>query len=517
MTKPQNKVQLITYPDSLGGDLKGLYSILKNNFADVVHSVHILPYYPSSADRGFSTITHGEVASEFGTWEDIQKIADDFELMSDLMVNHISSKSLQFQDYLKNGEGSEYADWFVSSEKFSRRIRGRMRDFFGDSIKKIEKVVNFFRRHDILFHKDGVNRLVLREIYRPRPGSPFVRFSFQNGEEKELWCSFSDDQIDLDINNPGVRKVLQNTIELLAEKGTKGIRLDAVGYVGKRRGTSNFMIPETCQFIEWLAGVAHQQEMYVLPEIHHNYQLQIELSKMKGVDYIYDFALPMLVLHSIFSGDAEKLKNWIRLRPHNQITTLDTHDGIGVIDVEDLMSQGEIDEVIKMLRNNGGNATMRASGVNSENLDIYQKNITFYSALGEDDRKYLLARAIQFFVPGIPQVFYVGLLAGENDVQRLEETGVGREIMRHGYTAEEVQEEMKRKVVSDLFELIKFRNSHPAFDGIFGLEESADHILHCKWEKEDSFCELKADLEQGSAVIRYNDEDPNEVNVYRVC
>ena len=330
----RNKIQLITYANSLGKDLKELDLILEKYFKREIKGVHILPFYPSSADRGFSPLTHLEVDKSFGDWDDIKKISHKRELVADLVVNHISSESKEFQDFLKNGQRSKFKNFFITTEKFSSRLDLMKID------KKIRKLltffkgpVNFARRIDLVFHLQGVNKFVLQKIYRPRLGSPFELFEFKGGQKKAVWCTFSRNQVDFDINSAGVRRKIKKWIESLAKNGVKLLRLDAVGYSAKRRGTTSFMIPQTYNFIKWLGKISHKNGMETLPEIHNHYSMQVKLAKTNGVDYVYDFCLPLLVLHSIFKRDSVHLKSWIEIRPENQITTLDTHDGIGVIDV----------------------------------------------------------------------------------------------------------------------------------------------------------------------------------------
>ena len=157
-----------------------------------------------------------------------------------------------------------------------------------------------------------------------------------------------------------------------------------------------------------------------------------------------------------------------------QFTTLDTHDGIGIVDVKDLLPDEEIENVKDQMYSKGANVKMIYSSEAYNNLDIYQVNTTYYSALGNNDSAYLLARAIQFFAPGIPQVYYVGMLAGENDIDLMERTKNGRDINRHYYTAEDVENEQSRPVVQKLKELMELRNTHPAFSLDGNIEVNAD-------------------------------------------
>src|SRR6185312_13407228 len=167
---------------------------------------------------------------------------------------------------------------------------------------------------------------------------------------------------------------------------------------------------------------------------------------------------------SLFARDTRALGDWLRIRPKNSVTVLDTHDGIGVIDVgtgrdgqPGLLTPEEIDRLVDTIHSRSGGQSRLATGAAANNLDLYQVNCTFYDALGRRGNEYLVARAIQFFVPGIPQVYYVGLLAGTNDMELLARTGVGRDINRHYYDCEEVERNLQRPVVAGLLELIRLR------------------------------------------------------------
>lgn len=501
----QNKIQLITYADSLGSNLKQLDQALDQYFKDIVAGVHVLPFYPSSSDRGFSPLTHMEVDPQFGTWVDVHQIAAHHDVMCDVIVNHISRESTWFQDYLAKGDKSEYADYFITAEKFSRHIIKADPSKLPQFVLKLEKLFNKFRKVDKLFHQGGVNKAVLKKIYRPRPGTPFIEVEFKDGTKKQIWCTFSKDQIDVDIRNPHIRQYFKDVLIFLAGQGVKLVRLDAFGYAAKERGTNNFLIPKAYEFVQELAQVAHEHGMAILPEVHNHYTFQVQLAQTPGVDYVYDFALPLLVMNALFTKRNTNLKHWIDIRPTNCITTLDTHDGLPVPDVEDLMPESERQMVIDTIRKNGGKDAMRASGTNSTNLDVYQINCTYYSALAENDGAYVLARALQYFVPGIPQVYYVGMLAGKNDPELLDRTGNGRDINRHPYTLDEIAEEIKRPVVQRLFQLSKFRNSYPAFNGKFYVKDSPEQQLILGWKQGDAWCELTADLETGKGVINYHD------------
>ena len=250
----------------------------------------------------------------------------------------------------------------------------------------------------------------------------------------------------------------------------------------------------------------------MLVEIHTHYQDQIEIGKQS--DWVYDFALPPLVLHTLYGRDARHLKRWLEISPRNAVTVLDTHDGIGVLDVgptrnkehelPGLLPSGEINALVETIHERSQGASRQATGNAASNLDLYQVNCTFYDALGARDDEYLIARALQFFAPGVPHVYYGGLLAGSNDLDLLRRTGVGRDINRHYYTPAELNDQLQRPVVRSLFDLIRFRNTHPAFGGDFHLLPCDDQSIRIEWRRNAEWARLSVDLETMSASIAHS-------------
>ena len=475
----KNKVQLITYADRLGGgDLKTLHRLLNGPLAGLFGGVHILPfYYPiNGTDAGFDPIDHTMVDPSLGNWADVKALGKDVDLMADLIVNHVSAQSPQFLDYSEKGEASAYNGLFLT-----------MGSIF----------------------PDGATEEDLRTIYRPRPGLPFTKVTLKNGQKRLLWTTFTSHQLDINVTHPQGQAYLKTVMQMLSENGIHMVRLDAVGFAIKKPGSSCFVIPETFAFIEYLANQAAALDIEILVEIHSHFRRQIEIARQ--VDRVYDFALPPLVLHAIFNHTARYLKQWLEISPRNAITVLDTHDGIGVIDVgsDNTDSQSrpgiippeELDALVEKIHTNSNGQSRLATGVEASNLDLYQVNCTFYDALGRNDRDYLLARAIQFFAPGVPQVYYVGLLAGENDMTLLAKSGVGRDINRHYYTPEEIDRAIQRPVVQSLFELIRFRNHHPAFNGLFSLSETPDSNITMRWDNGVEWAMLEVDFAFGSYFV----------------
>ncbi len=468
----KNKIQLITYPDSMGANLPELHYVLRKFFSKAVHGVHILPFYPSSSDRGFAPKTYDEVDPAFGTWEDVEKIGQDFDLVIDFMVNHISRQSIFFQDYVEKGPASEYADMFLS---FDKMIPG-----------------GFIQEED------------LEKVYTRKPRPHYQQLERPNGTLEKIWCTFDYEQIDLDYDSPKTREVMRKFLIRLARNKPKMIRLDAIAYTTIELGTNCFFVePKIWEYLDWFDDYASAFDTEILPEVHEHFSYQFKLAK-KGY-WCYDFSLPMLVLHCLYMKTTRRMKSWLKKCPRKQITTLDTHDGIGVVDVQDLLNQEEIDQTIEQLYEKGSNVKKTYSGPEYQNLDVYQVNCTYYSALGCNDDAYIVARTIQFFTPGIPQVYYVGLLAGENDIELLEKTRLGRNINRHNYTLKEIREDIQKPVVQRLLKLMEFRNSYPAFNGEFTLLKSKDTELTLEWSQKKYTATAHIDVTTYRAKIIYTD------------
>ncbi|MGO5149645.1 sucrose phosphorylase [Bifidobacterium boum] len=471
----KNKVQLITYADRLGdGTIASMTDILRTRFNGVYEGVHILPFFTpyDGADAGFDPVDHTKVDPRLGTWDDIAELSKTHDIMVDTIVNHMSWESKQFQDVMKRGENSPYYPMFLT-----------MSSVF----------------------PDGATEEDLAGIYRPRPGLPFTHYTW-GGKTRLVWTTFTPQQVDIDTDSKEGWDYLLSILDQLSRSHVSYIRLDAVGYGAKQAKTSCFMTPKTFDLIGRIKAEAESRGLETLIEVHSYYKKQVAIANK--VDRVYDFAIPGLLLHALTTGKTEPIAHWVEVRPNNAVTVLDTHDGIGVIDIgsdqldrslKGLVPDEEVDQLVETIHKNTHGESLAATGAAASNLDLYQVNSTYYSALGCNDQHYLAARAVQFFLPGVPQVYYVGALAGANDMELLHRTNVGRDINRHYYSVEEIDRNLKRPVVKALNALCRLRNQLDAFDGEFTFGNEGD-TLTFSWKGETTAASLTFEPKRGLGV-----------------
>ena len=464
----RNQVQLIAYADRFGGSLAGLGRLLDGPLAGLFGGVHVLPFFRpyDGADAGFDPVDHLEVDPRLGDWADLAALCRGRDVVADLIVNHVSDRSGPFLDVVERGDRSPDAGMFLT--------------------------------YDRVFPA-GATEADLVRIIRPWPGLPVTPVTL-GGRQRLAWTTFTPHQIDLDVHHPTARRYLSDVLARLAGCGVRTVRLDAVGYSVKTAGTSCFLTPETVDFVLDIAAEARALGLQVLTEVHAHHRYSGLLAP--HVDRVYDFAFAPLVLHAVLTGDGGPLRDWLARRPANAVTVLDTHDGIGLVDAgpgreaadAGLLSSGQLDALAAAMAANSG-GTSRASRVwAGRGGGVYQVSCTAYDAVGRDDRRYLLARLLQLFVPGIPQVYYVGLLAGRNQPYA---GGDAREVNRRRYTEAEVVEALGQPVVAELAEAIRLRNRHPAFGGAFRVLDSPAGELRLAWTAEGAGLELRVDFGAG--------------------
>lgn len=459
-------VELLAYADRLGGDLGSLRELLDGPL-DAFSGVHVLPFFTpyDGADAGFDPVDHRAVDPRLGDWSDVAALARDREVTVDLVVNHVSSESAEFTDWLARGVDSPHDGMFLEFD-----------DVF----------------------PDGARAADVTGFHRPRPGLPFTAFRAGDGGRRLVWTTFAPTQVDLDVRSPRAAAYLEDVLRLLARHGVTTVRLDAVGYAVKTPGTTSFMTDETLGFVERLAAVARGVGLRVLVEVHSHHADQLRVAPL--VDLVYDFATPPLVLHAWGTGDLGPLRRWLAVRPANAVTVLDTHDGIGVVDAgpsgdrPGLLDERQSAAVFDRAAVATGGHSRAASVVPQWAVLPHQVNATFLSALGGDVDAFLAARALQLWLPGEPQVYYVGLLGGTDDRERFAATGQGREVNRHAYTGDELAAALDGEVARATLGLVRLRTRHPAFGGEFRWSSPGDASLRCEWTGGGTTARLDLDL-----------------------
>ena len=537
-----NGPMLNAYPDSMGTKLTDIIQVLsKTEFKDVFESFYILPsIYNTDLDRGFSVIDYG-INSEMASLEDLEalnKLGIDLKL--DFILNHASVLSPQFQDLIKNGENSKYADFFINWNKFWDGY-GQMTD--AGYIQPDEKYIK-----DMFFRKPGLPILMVRmpngkdvpywntfyqEVRYRKPDAmelmdiTDISYSTACRLEKHIAECLDNGQVpseidftgfekhqtavvdymesrrrylgqmDLNIKSELVWEHYKNTLKTLADYGAKIVRLDAFAYAPKEPGKKNFLNePDTWDVLERVNEIASEDGLSLLPEIHASYgEGTYKTIASKGY-MTYDFFLPGLLIYTLEKHSGELLVNWAKELVDNDIRVvnmLGCHDGIPLLDLKGMLPEEDIQSLIDTIVGRGGYVKDLHGAKNM----YYQVNATYYSALGEDDKKMLLARAIQMFMPGKPQVWYLDLFAGKNDHEAVKRAGAGghKEINRTNLSLAEVEEALKTDVVKKQLELLRLRNTHPAFGFNSNFTASADgDKLFLSWENDGHKASLSANL-----------------------
>lgn len=492
---------LNAYPDSLGGTLSDAVAFLQEKeVKGAFSSFYILPsLFNTDLDRGFSVIDYGinGVIAKEEDLEALQSMGIDLKL--DFILNHLSVQSPQFQDLVEKGDASAYKDFFIDWNKFWEGC--------GDLDE--EGVLVPWQEY-------------IKDMFFRKPGLPVLVVEFADGTKRPYWNTFYQQvdvdetgkkhylgQMDLNIKSPLVLDFYQQTLKALAGYGAKIVRLDAFAYAPKEVGAKNFLNdPGTWDFLQQITDMAQPYGVALLPEIHASYEEgTYKIIAQKGY-MVYDFFLPGLVLDAFEQKSGEKLAAWaneILQSGMKTVNMLGCHDGIPVLDLKGLLPEERIQSLIDTLVKRGG----FVKDLHGAKNVYYQVNATYYSALGEDDRRMLLARALQLFMPGKPQVWYLDLFAGKNDYAAMERAGAGghKEINRTNLSKEAMAAALEKPVVQRQLELLKLRADCPVFqEGAAITVKAEGSALTMAWEKGGQIAALKADLADASFTLTVVDE-----------
>ncbi len=435
---------LITYGDSLlcEGErpLVTLQRFLADQVDGAVSAVHILPFYPYSSDDGFAVIDYSSVNEALGNWADVEAISRDHKLMADLVINHCSSRSLWFDNFIRD--------------------RDPGRGFF------------FTASPD-----DDLSRVV-----RPRTSSLLRKVETDHGPE-HVWCTFSHDQVDLDFRNPDVLVKMVEIIRLYLDNGVQIFRLDAIAFLWKIPGTDCLNLRQTHEVVRLLRTLIEHASPEAVIITETNIPNRENLSYFGNgneAHLVYNFSLPPLLLNTLLTGDVHYLKQWLMSMPPAQNGTaffnfIASHDGIGLRPAEGLLSDKEIEQLVMAMQSFGGRVSWRAldNGVNKP----YEVNIALYDALqgtlaGPDNfgmARFICAHAIMLGLEGVPAIYLHSLLATGNDYHRMEHTGNNRAINRHQWPLDDLLSKLNdkdsrhRQAFDALTELLRIRRQQPAF------------------------------------------------------
>lgn len=440
----EDDIVMITYGDSVIDEnerpLVTLNKFLHRYCKNTVNNVHILPFFPYSSDDGFSVIDYSTVNEALGTWDDIEAIAKDYGLMTDLVINHCSARSAWFDNFIKGqGPGS---------------------DFF--------------------FTADPADDLSM--VTRPRV-SPLLRETETAEGTKHVWCTFSHDQVDFDFRNPKVLLAFIDIIKLYIDKGAKIFRLDAVAFLWKIVGTSCINLFQTHEVIRLIRTLIEHVDPSIIIITETNIPNRENLTYFGNANEahaIYNFSLPPLLVNTLVSGDCTYLKNWMMSMPPAQNGTayfnfIASHDGIGLRPAEGLLSDEEISDLVHAMQHFGGKVSWRASEHGQQKP--YEINITLFDALqgtikGPDKYqvdRFICAHAIMLGMEGIPGIYIHSLLGTSNDYEKVANTGQNRSINRKRWHFNELEAlldspfSQHHKVLTRISQLIRIRKAQPAF------------------------------------------------------
>lgn len=558
-------VMLNAYPDSVGGKLSDLVTLLKRpELADAFSLLYILPtFFNSDLDRGFSIVDYG-INQELVLPQDLDEL-DRLGIMFkfDLILNHLSVASPQFRDLLEHGDASEYKDFFVDWNAFWSCC-GQPGD-----------------EGYVIPHDEHLQKLFLR-----KPGLPILKVGFPDGSERPYWNTFYQQisyrpvsvealsglggltpetaaqiatrinaaietqpdidriyldghdylrneihailkghrcylgQMDLNARSEKVWEFYDHTLRQLSDYGARIIRLDAFAYLHKEPGQTNFFNkPGTWDYLQRLRDMAREYDLIIFPEVHAEYGKGLHREVAHEGYPIYDFFLPGLVIDALDRGTSGPLLRWIEEITTQRLQTINMlgcHDGIPVLDLRGaevdgvyqpgLLSDSEIEAVMDRIIARGGRVK-NLYGPDGRKIAYYQVNATFFSALGEDDHKLLLARAIQLFMPGIPQVWYLDLFAGRNDHAAADSGGAAghKEINRTNLSNEEIEARLGWPVVREQLTMLRLRNTSTAFNGELTVHPAEPNCLHLSWNHQGSSATLRADLRSFAFTVTERD------------
>ncbi len=537
-------VMFNAYPDSCGGALSEIVALLgSEDLEDVFSLFYVLPsVFNSDLDRGFSIIDYG-INPDLAGADDLRALRElGIELKLDFVLNHISVQSPQFRDILERGVESPYVEFFIDWNAFWEGYGSPSPEGY---LIPDEQYLSrlFMRKPELPILKvpfpDRSSRYYWNTFYQavsvtaPEAADLAEHVGLGRSEAETVAsvmaaalaegrsvddvelgvgdakrdsilsyvnreCTSYLGQMDLNAESEMVWEYYDQTLARLRSYGARIVRLDAFAYLHKEVGKRNFFNePGTWDYIDRLRRIADRHGLVLLPEIHSSYSDGTHRKLADKGFAFYDFFFPGLVIDALESGSARHLARWIGEILDGEFVTINMlgcHDGIPVLDLKGLLDDESIDTMIATILDRGG-MVKNLYGPDGTKISYYQVNATFFSVLGEDVGKLLLARALQIFMPGIPQVWYLDLFGGTNDHEAAR-LGGHKEINRTNLSMDQIVDRLNTPLVHDQLTLLRFRNRFPAFgrDAAVDVTDSGDGRLSISWENGGHRAVLEADL-----------------------
>ncbi len=430
---------LISYADTLRAEdetpLKTLTRFVRQHLGDAIRGVHILPFFPSSSDDGFAVVEYRRVDHHLGSWEDVQALSADYDLMFDLVINHCSRENLWFVDFVSGREPGKH--YFITLPE----------DFDTSA------------------------------VVRPR-NTPLISTVHTYTGIRHVWNTFSADQVDLDFSNPDVLREFVDILFFYVAQGARLIRLDAVAFLWKRLGTSCVNLPETHAVVKILRLALDyaRAEVQLVTEtnVPHNENVAY-FGTGDEAHVVYQFSLAPLLLYSYVFGDATYLTSWAaQLDPPpagcTYLNFLASHDGIGLRPAEGWVPESEVTRLVELMHKRGGFVSLRDVAAGEQKP--YEINIALFSAFGgrvEDLPAYLAAHTLLMSFQGLPALYIHALLATQNDLELVEKTGRTRSINRGYWSAHDLEkvladeQSIQFQVLHELKRIMAVRDRQAAF------------------------------------------------------
>lgn len=473
----EQDILLITYPDQVRESpetsIQTLTDFLGVHVQNLVSGIHILPFYPYSSDDGFAVMDYTLVDPTLGSWKDLDRLGHHFDLMFDLVLNHVSAKSKWFERFL--ADDPTYRDFFIVLD-------------------------------------DDPD---LSQVARPRTLPLLTAFQTPSGEKK-VWTTFSADQIDLNYNTPKVLLAMIDTLLFYVQHGARFIRLDAIAYLWKEVGTSCIHLPQTHAIIRLFRAILDEVAPWVMliteTNVPHVDNIAYFGNGSDEAQLVYNFALPPLVLHAFRTGNASILSRWVQTLtlPSDQVAFfnfLASHDGIGVNPVRGILNDAEIDDLVTLTQEHGGLVSYKQ---NRDGSAIpYELNINYFDALSNPNNhaesmstqvnRFITAQAIMLSLAGVPGIYFHSLFGSRGDRAAAETSGLSRRINRQKPTRDELERELaqpgsqRAQVFSRYSDLLRMRRTHRAFD-----PHADQHIVG--WD-ERIFAVLRVASDQSERVL----------------